>query len=104
MTHEQRLAVLSMRELDQTLTLIDRGLAKHSYSHRSYEYIAEYARSKVNSRLAAVNVDGGGQVTCDLAGRTTMTTCLYLFTETDGVLHQCFVDVPPFDGTVRVSA
>jgi hypothetical protein len=104
MTHEQRITVLSMRELDQTLGLIDLGLAKHTYVHRSYEYIAEYARSKVNSRLTAVNVDAGGQITCDLAGRTTMTTSLYWFTEKDGAIAQQFVDVPSFDGSVRVSA
>jgi hypothetical protein len=104
MTHEQRIAVLSMGELDQALSLIDRGLAKHSYVHRSYEYIAEYARSKVNSHLAAVNVDAGGQVTCDLVGRTTLTTSVYLFTETDGIIQQSFVDVPVFDGSARVSA
>ena len=76
MTHEQRIAVLSMRELDQTLGLIDQGLRKHSYVHRSYEYIAEYARSQVASRLTAVHVDDGGQMTCVLAGRTTLTTSL----------------------------
>jgi hypothetical protein len=103
MTHEQRLAVLSMHELDQTLTLIDRGLAKYGCIHRSYEYIAEYARSKVNSRLTAVNVDGGGQITCDLAGRTSLTTSLYLFTEWDGTIQQRFVDVPPFAGSARVT-
>jgi hypothetical protein len=104
MTHEQRIAVLSMRELDECLTLIDRGLAKHRYTHRSYEYIGEYARCHANSRLAAVAVDAGGAVTCDLAGRTTLTTSLYLFTERDGQIHQRFVDVPPFAGSARVAA
>ncbi len=102
-THEQRIAVLSMRELDEILTLIDRGLAKHCYVHRPYEYIAEYARSKVESRLTAVAVDAGGTVTADLAGRTTLTTNLYLFTEQEGEIHQRFVDVPPFSGSVRVT-
>jgi hypothetical protein len=103
-THEQRIAVLSMRELDQILALIDRGLRKHAYIHRNCEYIAEYARCKVNSRLAAVNVDAGGQVACDLAGRTSMTTSLYLFIETDDAVQQRFVDVPPFEGSTRVTA
>jgi hypothetical protein len=103
MTHEQRIAVLSMAELDEALFLIDQGLAKHSYVHRSYEYIAEYARSKVNSRLTSVNVDAGGQVTCELAGRTTLSTSVYLFTETAGTLQQRFVDVPAFDGSVKVT-
>ena len=103
-THEQRIAVLSMRELDQALTLIDRGLSRHCYIHRSLAYIAEYARCKVGSRLTAVNSNAGGQMTCDLAGRTTMTTSLYLFTESDGAIEQRFFDVPPFDGSVRVSA
>jgi hypothetical protein len=104
MTHEQRIGVLSMGELDETLALIDQGLAKHTFTQRSYEYIAEYARSKVNSRLTAVNMDAGGQVTCELAGRTTLTTSVYLFTETDGALQQRFVDVPAFEGSARVSA
>jgi hypothetical protein len=102
-THEQRIAVLSMRELDEILTRIDHGLRKHTYIHRSYEYIAEYARCQVGSRLTNVSVDAGGQMTCDLAGRATMTTSLYLFTETDGTLQQRFVDVPPFEGSVRVT-
>jgi hypothetical protein len=104
MTHEQRIAVLSMGELDEALALIDRGLAKHTYVHRSYEYIAEYARSKVNSRLTAVNVNAGGQVTCELAGRTTLTTSVYLFTEIEGTIQQRFVDLPAFDGRARVAA
>jgi hypothetical protein len=102
-THEQRIAVLSMGELDEILTLIDRGLAKHTFVHRPYEYIADYARNHVASRLTAVDVDAGGQVVCDLAGRTTLTTSVYLFTETDGALQQRFLDVPPFDGSARVS-
>ena len=101
-THEQRVAVLSMRELDDILTLIDRGLGKHTYTQRPYPYIAEYARCKVESWLTDVSVNAGGQVTCDLAGRTTMTTSLYLFTETDGMLRQSFLDVPPFEGSVRI--
>src|SRR5579859_2331028 len=101
-THEQRIAVLSMGELDEILTLIDRGLARHTTIQRPYEYIAEYARSKVESWLTEVSVNDGGLVTCDLAGRATLTTSLYLFTETDGALHQSFIDVPPFSGSVRV--
>jgi hypothetical protein len=101
-THEQRIAVLSMPELEDILKLIDRGLAKHSYVNRPYAYIAEYARSKVESRLTDVSVNAGGQVTCDLGGRTTLTTSVYLFTETDGVLRQDFVEVPPFSGSVRI--
>jgi len=104
MTHEQRLAVLSMRELDEVLTLIDRGLAKHRYTHRTYEYIGEYARCLANSRLTAVAVDAGGAVTADLAGQATLTTSLSLFTEQDGQIHQRFVDAPPFTGSVRVTA
>jgi hypothetical protein len=102
-THEQRIAVLSMGELEEILTLIDRGLAKHTYVQRSYEYIADYARSHAGSWLTAVELDAGGQVTCNLTGRSTLTTSLYLFTETDGTIQQRFVDVPPFDGSVRVT-
>jgi hypothetical protein len=43
-------------------------------------------------------------VTADLAGETTLTTSLYLFTEQDGHIQQRFVDVPPFSGSVRVTA
>jgi len=94
--------VLSMPELEDILKLIDSGLAKHTYIHRPYAYIAEYARSKVESRLTDVSVNAGGQVACDLAGRTTLTTSLYLFTESSGALRQDFVDVPPFSGSVRI--
>jgi hypothetical protein len=101
-THEQRIAVLSMRELDEILTRIDLGLRKHVLIHRPYDYIAEYARSKVESRLTQVSVNAGGQVSCDLAGHTSLTTSLYLFTEADGAVCQSFVDVPPFGGSVRI--
>jgi hypothetical protein len=102
-THEQRIAVLSMGELDEILTLIDRGLAKHRFVQRSYEFIADYARSLAGSWLTAVEVDAGGQVSCSVAGRTTLTTSVYLFTETDGTIQQRFVDVPPFDGSTRIT-
>ena len=102
MTHEQRIAVLSMSELDEILSLVDRGLAKYSFLHRSYEYIGEYARCKVNSHLAAVNVDAGGQVTADLTGKTSMTTSLYVFREEAAATRQIFLDIPPFTGSARV--
>jgi hypothetical protein len=101
-THEQRIAVLSMRELDEILTLIDQGLKKHTYLHRPYDYIAEYARSKVRSWLTRVSVNAGGQVTCDLSGHTSLTTSVYLFTEADGETRRNFLDVPPFSGSVRI--
>ena len=102
-THEQRIAVLSMGELDEILTLIDRGLAKHPHMKRSYENVAEYGRCKVESWLTLVHVNADGQVTCELGGRASMTTSLYLYYEVDGVIECRFVDVPPFDGSVRVS-
>jgi hypothetical protein len=58
----------------------------------------------VNGERRRVDVDAGGTVTCDLAGRTSTTTSLYLFTEVDGALQQRFVDVPPFEGSLRISA
>ena len=67
MAHEQGLAVLTVPEMDEILTIADRALARHDMRYASYDHIAERARGHVDTRVQrAAPADGGVAVT--LAG------------------------------------
>ncbi len=97
MAHEQGLAVLTAPELDEILTLTDRALSRHDMLFASYEHIAEYARCKVDSHIAAAD-ECEGAISCRLTGQTTLPLQLYLFHDDgDGCRYE-FRQVPPFSG------
>ncbi len=103
--HEQRVAVVRMDEWEEIWDRVDAGLAKYTLIHRPWEYICDYARSRHNTRISAVNVaPESGEVECSLTGRTSLTTMLEVYTD-DGVGVACRTcDVPPFTGASRVSS
>jgi hypothetical protein len=103
MTHEQRIAVLSRKELDNMLTLVDRYMAKYDIIYKSLGYAAQYGKNIYNSHIAAAN-GNRGKATCTLRGKTDMTTSIYFFTGKDDQLEYKFIDVPPFTGQTTVSS
>lgn len=101
-THEQRLAVLSMGELEQLLDLVEAAVKRFSPIPRKLEDVAAYAQSRHESSLAAVWIDPrAGQVSCTLTGQADLATCLQVFEEGPEIGRR-MVNVPPFVGTVTV--
>ncbi|MDO9542621.1 MAG: polysaccharide deacetylase family protein, partial [Kiritimatiellia bacterium] len=102
--HEQRIAVVSMREWDEMFSGIHDGLKKYRLIYRPFEYICDYARSHYDARISAVSInDESGKVHCELRGKTYLTTALEVYAN-EGDSVQCrLCDVPRFTGTVNVA-
>ena len=101
--HEQRIAVVSMREWDEMFSGIHAGLKKYQLIYRPFEYICDYARSHYNTRISAASINyESGKVHCELQGKTYLTTALEVYTN-EGDSVQCrLCDVPRFSGKASV--
>jgi hypothetical protein len=104
-THEQRIAALSMGELDRFLSLVDDLMSGFDTIPCSLELVAEYAVNLRESRITVAQCGGeSGRLACTLEGKASLTTCLQLFEEEGGEVRQRILDVPPFDGVITISS
>jgi hypothetical protein len=88
-THSHFLRDLAPAELEEVLRQAETLMPRHPKTYVSYDHIAEYARSKVETHLAAVEVDAHGHVRVTLVGRATVPLQLYVFRDVDdGVEHR----------------
>ena len=105
MCHEQRIAVVSMREWAEIFSGIHDGLKKYQLIYRPFEYICDYARSHYDTRISAVSVnDESGKVHCQLQGKTCLTTVLEVYTNKEGSVQCQLCDIPQFKGTASVES
>ncbi|MCK4400719.1 hypothetical protein KAW08_00265 [bacterium] len=101
--HEQRVAVVSMKEWDKILGSIHDGLKKYDLIYRAPEYILDYARSHYDTRIADVSVNNeSGKVHCKMQGKTRLTTALEVYINNENSVQCELCDIPQFTGTVNV--
>lgn len=101
--HEQRIAVVSMREWNEMLGSIHDGLKKYQLIYRPFEYICDYARSHYDTRILAVSVNNeSGKLYCKFQGKACLTTALEIYTNKGDSVQYQSCDVPQFTGTVSV--
>lgn len=102
-THEQRIAVLSMSELDRFLSQVDDLMSGFEVIPCRLERVAEYALNLRESGITLAQRDNESRVlTCKLEGRTSLATCVQLFEEEGSEIRQCLLDVPPFHGAMTI--
>jgi len=100
--HEQRVAVVNMREWDEILSGINQRLQKYRLIYRPFEYVCDYVRSRFDSGIETVHVADGGQLRCVLRGRTRCPTAVEVYAD-DGEGVRCETrDVPAFTGRKEV--
>jgi hypothetical protein len=103
-THEQRIATLSIEEWDKILSSIDRLTYKYEKIFKSYEYIAQYAKNKVKSHIKEAKYDfHSKKIKCTLNGETDMPLQLYIFVDKDNEVEYKFGTIPAFTGSTTVS-
>jgi hypothetical protein len=102
-THEQRLAVLSMGEVDQLLDLIDESIRHYCPIPCKLDEVARYARCRRESKIAAVRIDPlTRRVSCTLTGRTDLETCVQVFEDKGTDISQRVLTVRPFQDRLAV--
>lgn len=103
-THEQRIANLSIGEWDELLSRIDGLTYKYDKIFKSYSYIAQYAKNKVNSHIKEANYNPHSkEIKCTLEGETDIPLQLYVFSDKDRGVEYKFKSVPAFDGSTTIS-
>ena len=101
LTHEQKLAVLTLEEWDRILARTAEKTARYEKVLSTHDAIAEYLRSKDESWLARVERKEGA-VACVLSGRAERPLRLSLFADIEGGVERRYVDVPAFEGRMEV--
>ncbi|MFA5864385.1 MAG: hypothetical protein WC975_06825 [Phycisphaerae bacterium] len=102
--HEQRVAVIPMDEWAAIYARIDNGLKKYNLIHRSWEYIADYARSRYHTRISSVSVNrDNGSLHCSLTGKASVATALEVYINEGGTVRCRSCEVPSFSGMVTVT-
>jgi hypothetical protein len=104
MCHEQRIAALSLEEWRAIFTKVEKLTSKYHKIHKSYEYIAQYAKNKFGCRiLEAAHDPSEGKVSCILKGGTDMPLQVYVFRDKNEGVEYHFETIPPFKESVTVS-
>ena len=100
MAHEQRIAALSISEWEEILKNIDRLTSGYKKIFKSYDYIAEYAKSKYDTKITKANYGSLGKITLKLTGKSTLPLKIYLFS--DESCEYEFKKIPEFEGEKEV--
>jgi len=104
LTHEQRIATLSIEEWDKVFSRIDELTSKYDKIFRSYEYIAQYAKNKVKSHIKEASYNSSSkEIKCTLNGETDMPLQLYIFRDKDKGVEYKLETIPAFTGSITVS-
>lgn len=104
LTHEQRIASLSIKEWNEILSRIDELTSKYDKIFKNFEYICQYANNKVKSRIREANYNPHlKEIKCTLEGETDMPLQLYVFIDKDRGVEYKFESVPTFDDSTTIS-
>ena len=100
-THTHFLEDLSLGELREVLQQAEALTTRHAKRYESYERIAEYARSKVETHMSRVDISGTGDVAVTVVGRASVPLEVYVFKDVDGGVDHRFEVVGDCDGARR---
>lgn len=102
-THSHFTQALSEQEWTALLERFEALTSRYEKLNVGYDYIAEYARAKVDTTLTHVQRDDERQtVQCTLAGEARVDLQLYVFRDADDQLERRFEIVPAFQGRADI--
>jgi hypothetical protein len=95
-THSHFIQHLREQEWRELLRRAGELLPRHRYEPVPYDFIADYARSKVQTAITSAE-DARSDITVRVEGEAVVPLRLYVFTDRDGSEHR-FETIEPFDG------
>ncbi len=99
--HEQRIATLSLKEFEEVLKRIDKLTSKYNRIFKGYDYIAEYAKSKYDTKITEANYNPTSkEIKLKLTGKSTLPLKIYLFNDENCEYE--FKEIPEFGGEIDV--
>jgi hypothetical protein len=103
LTHEQKLAVLTLQEWDRILGRAAEKITRFEKIPSTHDSIAQYLRSKDESWIALC--DGReAAVRISMQGQAETPLQLSLFTDADDAVGRSYIQVPAFEGQVEVES
>ncbi|MFH1904743.1 MAG: hypothetical protein ABIK53_04365 [bacterium] len=95
LTHEQRISAMNIGEWEQVLDGIDKLTSKYGKIFKGYDYIAEYARSRYDTRITAANYNSTtDQIRLKLKGKSSLVLKVYVYND-ENCQHR-FKEIPVF--------
>lgn len=102
-THSHFIQQLSAQEWEALLERYETLTQRYTKLNVGYDFLAEYARAKVDTQLTRVVRDAGtGAVRCTVAGEAEVDLQLYVFRERNGEVEHTLETVPAFRGRTEV--
>jgi hypothetical protein len=99
-THSHFIQHLGEQEWRDILHRADALLPRHRYEVAPYDFIADYARSKVQTAIIGAHADRA-HMRVDLQGEAVVPLRLYVYADPDGLEHR-FETMGPFEGRATV--
>ena len=101
MTHEQRISAMSIEEWEQVLNGIDKLTLKYKKIFKGYDYIAEYARSRYDTKITEANYNFAvNQIRLKLKGKSSLPLKVYVYND-ESCQHK-FKEIPVFEGETQI--
>ena len=101
-THSHFTKELNENEWRWLMRRADELMPRHERIPVGYDHIAEYARSKMDTRVVHAVREPGGRVRCVLNGEATVPLKLYVFRDVGAGVEHRYEEVPPFRGGEEV--
>jgi len=101
LTHEQRISAMNIGEWEQVLNGIDKLTSKYKKIFKGYDYIAEYAKSRYDTKITVANYNSTtDQITLKLKGKSSLPLKVYVYND-ESCQHK-FKEIPVFDGETQI--
>jgi len=101
-THEQKLGVLSLEEIDQWLTRLEQQLERSPVRLVGHEHAAEYTRARDETWITSASARDGGACALCLDGEARVPLELAVFDDDGDGVRQRWETVPAFRGKTEI--
>ncbi|MBU0477198.1 hypothetical protein KKC91_01320 [bacterium] len=101
LTHEQRISAMSIEEWEQVLKGIDKLTSKYKKIFKGYDYIAEYAKSRYDTKITEANYNSTTeQIILKLKGKSALPLKVSVYND-ESYQHK-FKEIPVFSGEAQI--
>ncbi|MDO9464268.1 MAG: hypothetical protein Q7J67_03125 [bacterium] len=102
LTHEQRISAMNAEEWEQVLKGIDKLTSKYKKIFKGYDYIAEYAKSRYDTKITEANYNSTTeQMILKLKGKSSLPLKVYVYND-ESCQHK-FKEIPVFEGETQIN-
>jgi len=102
LAHEQRIATLTIKEWEQILSGIEKLTSKYRKIFKSHDYIAEYAKSRYNTKTVEANYNPIlKEIKLKLIGKSTLPLKIFVYSDEESVRYES-KEISPFAGEMDI--